>query len=276
MKMPSKPRTLVSRVLKARYFPHGTILDANRGVNPSFIWARIWQAKESLSAGFRWVVGDDQSITATRDPWLAQKQDYKVDNLQIYEGREEKVATLFYSNSRMWDPERVHGLFSRGDALAILATNVPQRQVEDRIVWAKSLDGIYNVKTGYYFWQNLNAGDSNCTQSEGWRRIWRLSIPNKVKILVWRFCRNIIPVRNRLRGKGIQVPVTCPMCNRDIEHLLHLFFDCPFADSCWQSVNIRYNMSEVHSAPDWLLQILTSTKHSEVLTFCLVLWGIWY
>lgn len=131
------------------------------------------------------------------------------------------------------------------------------------------------MKTGYYFWQNLNAGESNCTQSEGWRRIWSLSIPNKVKILVWRFCRNVIPVRNRLRGKGIHVPVTCPMCNRDIEHLLHLFFDCPFANGCWQSVNIRYAMGEVHFAPDWLLQILTSAKHDEVVAVCLVLWGIW-
>lgn len=39
-----------------------------------------------------------------------------------------------------------------------------QCQVEDRIVWAKSLYGIYSVKTDYYFWQNLNASDSNCTQ----------------------------------------------------------------------------------------------------------------
>ncbi|XP_074352364.1 uncharacterized protein LOC141691531 [Apium graveolens] len=175
--------------------------------------------------GFQWVVGDGRSTVATKDLWLAQKFDFRVDNLKMYEGREEKVATLFYPNSKTWDPERVHSVFIYGDATAILATNVPQRQVEDRIVWAKSLDRIYSVKTGYYFWQNLYAADSNCAQSEGWKRIWRLSIPHKVKISVWRFCRNNVLV---------------------------------------------------FSAPEWLLQKLSSARYDEVVAICLVLWGIWF
>lgn len=97
-----------------------------------------------------------------------------------------------------------------------------------------------------------------------------------MKIFVWRLCRNNIPVRNRLRGKGINIPITCPLCNQDIEHLLHLFFDCQFADSCWQSVDLRYDMREVHSAPERLLQKLTNAKHDEVVVVCLVLWGIWF
>ncbi|XP_074336668.1 uncharacterized protein LOC141673834 [Apium graveolens] len=269
------PELLVTRVLKARYFSDSSILEARKGINPSFVWMSIWQAKEKLSAGYRWVVGDGRSVTATRDPWLAQKPNFRVDNLQMYEGRQEKVATLFYPDSKTWDPVRVRESFSSGDALAILATNVPQRQVEDRIVWSKSIDGIYSVKTGYYVWQNLYAGDSGCAQSEGWRRIWRLSIPHKVKIFVWRFCRNNVPIRDRLRGKGVNVPDTCPMCNNNVEQLLHLFFLCQFADTCWQSVDLRYDMGEVHSVTDWLLRKLASAKHEEIVAICLVLWGIW-
>lgn len=47
---------------------------------------------------------------------------------------------------------RVRELFSKEDALAILATNVPQFQVVDRIIWSKSTDGMYSVKTGYRAW----------------------------------------------------------------------------------------------------------------------------
>lgn len=116
---------LVSRVLKARYFLDVNILEANRGVKSSFVWTGIWQAKEALCRGFRWVVRNGETIVATRDPWLAKKQDFRVEYLPMYEGRNEKVSTLFYPESKIWDSDKVKGLFSRDDALAILATNVP-------------------------------------------------------------------------------------------------------------------------------------------------------
>lgn len=96
------PDLLVTRVLKARYFPNVHILEESRGVNSSFMWTDICQAKESLSRGFRWVIGDGHSIVVTRDLWLAQKHDYKVDNLQMYDGRNEVAATLFYPDSKIW------------------------------------------------------------------------------------------------------------------------------------------------------------------------------
>lgn len=67
------PDMLVSRVLKARYFPNTHILKATKGQGSSFLWTGIWQAKEILFKGFRWVVGDGQNIVATKDQWLAKK-----------------------------------------------------------------------------------------------------------------------------------------------------------------------------------------------------------
>lgn len=63
-------------------------------------------------------------------------------------------------------------------------------------------------------------------------RVWKMNIPHKPKIFVWRFCHNNIPFRRRLRAKGVELPIMCPMCNQDIEHLHHLFFDCDLAMLC--------------------------------------------
>ena len=115
-----------------------------------------------------------------------------------------------------------------------------------------------------------------CTQSEGWRRIWRLSIPHKVKIFVWRLCRNNVPVRIRLMHKGVRLPITCPVCNADKEHLLHLFFDCRFAENCWQSVDLKYDMREAYSVSDCLLHESAIAKYEDIVSICLVLWGIWF
>lgn len=66
------------------------------------------------------------------------------------------------------------------------------------------------------------------------------------------------------------------MCNVDVEYLLHLFFDCQFASSCWLSVGLIYDMREVQSAPEWLFNKLEMAKHDEIITACIILWGIWF
>lgn len=128
-------------------------------------------------------------------------------------------------------------------------------------------------------WHDPNSGNTDIPQSKGWYNIWRLTVPHKVKIFVWRFCRNNLPARIKLKAKGVALPIVCPMCNIDIEHLLQLFFDCNHAKSCWQHVDSEYDMSEVSevlSAPEWLLSKLEGFPHSEAAIVCTVLYGIWW
>lgn len=54
----------------------------------------------------------------------------------------------------------------------------------------------------------------------------------KLRFFLWRLCRNNIPVRNLLRGKGVRTTIMCPMCGSDIEHLLHVFFYYEYAQRC--------------------------------------------
>lgn len=144
----------------------------------------MWHAKEVLSKGYRWVVGDGRKIIACKDPWLANKVTFKVEENQCYMGREEAVNSLFYPGSKRWDADKVYSTFTSEDAKAILATFVPQRSVKDRIVWSMSNDEIYSVKTGYHFWHNHNVSESLCTVYGGWNKLWRLSLPHKMKIFL--------------------------------------------------------------------------------------------
>jgi hypothetical protein len=56
------PSSLMTTIIKAKYFPHGDFLNASLGNKPSFAWRSIWHAKELLSQGLLWRVGDGQSI----------------------------------------------------------------------------------------------------------------------------------------------------------------------------------------------------------------------
>lgn len=112
-------------------------------------------------------------------------------------------------------------------------------------------------------------------QSNDWGKIWHLCISHKIEVLLWRLCRNNDPVRIRLRGKGIHVPIGCVMCVEDVEHLMHLFFDYGISKDCWQQMGLVYDTWEVESVPDWLLSKLDTEKSEVLIKIVTVLWGIW-
>lgn len=58
-----KPDSLVAKVLKARYYPDCHLLQARRMGGSSYTWSGLWEAKEELRKGLRWVLGmGSQSI----------------------------------------------------------------------------------------------------------------------------------------------------------------------------------------------------------------------
>lgn len=86
-----KPDSLVTHIFKSPYFPDNHIMQASKGNEPSFIWTEIWEAKESLKGGFRWVLGDGKEIKIFKDPWLQGKVDYRVEDSQLNVNRNENV-----------------------------------------------------------------------------------------------------------------------------------------------------------------------------------------
>lgn len=43
-------------------------------------------------------------------------------------------------------------------------------------------------------------------------KIWRATIPNKVKNFTWRATKNIMPTRANLEKKGVVLDTSCPLC----------------------------------------------------------------
>lgn len=74
----------------------------------------------------------------------------------------------------------------------------------------------------------------------------------------------------------MDLPIICPMCSLDVEHLLHVFFDCQFASQCRDHKGITYDMRNVNYAPEWLMQKLGSVSNGELIKIVEVFWGVWY
>lgn len=83
-------------------------------------------------------------------------------------------------------------------------------------------------------------------------------------------------MRKRLSTKEVSLPIICPICDVDVEHKLYVFFNCPFAASCWEYVGVNYDMGRVEFAPHWLLHNLSYAKHDKIVVITKVLWGVWF
>jgi hypothetical protein len=66
--------TLCAQVLKANYFPVGTILDAKPKKGISYSWRSILRGVDLINEGMIWRIGDDNSINIRSDPWLPRDE----------------------------------------------------------------------------------------------------------------------------------------------------------------------------------------------------------
>ncbi|KAL6285705.1 hypothetical protein ACE6H2_010095 [Prunus campanulata] len=101
--------------------------------------------------------------------------------------------------------------FAQEDCEAIMS--IPLGSVvglHDRKYWFFAKDGKYSVKSGYRvaLHQCMGAvveGGSSYTSPQKlfWRKMWHLKVANKIKLLVWRACSNVLPTPLNLYFKRV-------------------------------------------------------------------------
>jgi len=62
-----------------------------------------------------------------------------------------------------------------------------------------------------------------------WSTLWKLHIPNKLKVFGWRVCHDILPTRENLARKTIIEDQTYELCTRGAEFALHVLWECSVA-----------------------------------------------
>ncbi|PRQ57723.1 hypothetical protein RchiOBHm_Chr1g0351461 [Rosa chinensis] len=73
----------------------------------------------------------------------------------------------------------------------------------DRLCWKLSRDGRFSVKTAYrsVFSNSPSYNPLQLPIGTGfWKKLWKVVIPNKAKIHIWRVCLDILPSLGSLIG----------------------------------------------------------------------------
>ena len=130
--------------------------------------------------------------------------------------------------------------FSRDDMEAIIRIPLSRRDVPDTIVWLPNKDGVYSVRSGYGIARLLSKEtngmeESSSGQNKGliWKRLWKLHLPNKIKIFGWRACHDILPTKKNLAQRRIIGDSVCELCQQGSESGIHVLWGCGVARDVW-------------------------------------------
>ncbi|KAK7268516.1 hypothetical protein RIF29_21216 [Crotalaria pallida] len=108
--------------------------------------------------------------------------------------------------------------------------------------------------------------------------LWKIKALPRCSDLVWRACKNILPVRKRLTERGLIEDPVCPLCGEQDETVVHALLLCNEVKKIWfaSPLAIRINDNEVTSFERWMCCML-SRGHDDgmimVFTLAYVIWS---
>ncbi|XP_025608180.1 uncharacterized protein [Arachis hypogaea] len=265
-----------------------SLWDAEEGRNASWIWKSLLEGRDFLRRKGRWSVGSGTEIDIWKDNWVMG-----MDKLGRHgEGQPRRVCELI-KEGEGWDANRIQELFPENIADLIKRTPISLINKKDHFVWPDRLDGQYSVKSGYYSAkvekdtkEEIKQSKASTSQNfrEVWETIWRLPVPQKIKMFFWKAAHNILPVNVNLYKRRCAVKPSCSICQAENETVEHALLLCPWTRAVWfgSSLQIAPTANNVSSFEEWMMDTVrkiksgTGKEHDRILCkLGSVCWCIW-
>ncbi|CAN0860686.1 hypothetical protein LINGRAHAP2_LOCUS8012 [Linum grandiflorum] len=165
-------------------------------------------------------------------------------------------------------------MFTGEEQQAILAIPLSATINKDVLCWTGTEKGNYSVKSGYHMEMQrtevVNDGGVGSTPEETvcWKKIWKLNIPGKLKVFIWKISHNILPVGVKVCKRVSQVGDECPNCGLQ-ETIKHYFVECNWAASIWRRSPVAYLFQLAEDVPCnvWIKKALNSGDDSNLNMF---------
>ncbi|GAU31891.1 hypothetical protein TSUD_270760 [Trifolium subterraneum] len=189
-------------------------------------------AKEVIALGARWRIGNGENVRIKFDKWLPNQAGFKVWSRCEDLNDDALVAELIDPDTKQWNRELISHLFHPHEALQILSIPISPRL---------PLDIDYAESSGHQ-------------TSRLWNEIWKAPIPNRVRNFLLRLAKYILPTRDNLSRKCVQIENICPLCSAEPETVDHIFLHCQIARLTWFASQIDVHVPQDMPLNQWLLQ----------------------
>ncbi|KAK3193084.1 hypothetical protein Dsin_024394 [Dipteronia sinensis] len=185
-------------------------------------------------AGSRWRIGTRSSVSIYKDRWIPRSFSFAVQSPPVL-GENSLVSSLFTALGS-WNDQLIWSSFSSEETKAILSLPRGSSRVDDSLLWHYDKSGRYSMRRGYKHGRALLSQDapSSSTVVAWWKSPWKLHVPHKVRIFLWRVCHNWIPTMWNLASRGLQVELQCPICSKKPETTMHALWGCSGLKQLWK------------------------------------------
>ncbi|KAF8092103.1 hypothetical protein N665_0424s0035 [Sinapis alba] len=283
----SRPDSLVSRVLKSRYFRNGSFLDCGIGSRPSYAWRSLLHGRELLTAGLIRDIGNGRDTNVWTEKWIMDRvpkftryrQDSVVDLTLT-------VSDLLSDGTSFWNTRLVRQTFEPHDAEIILKMKTRLSCV-DMYRWGFTPNGCYTTQSGYKTLQTLKEISHPTmptvapVEKKLWRSIWKIQAPSKLRHFIWKALSGALAVRERLHSRRMIDGPTCILCPSGVETICHMLFTCAAAKEVWDISGIRkpnngFSMNYVF-LNIYHLMFLNPRESNQLCykSFPWILWHLW-
>lgn len=166
----------------------------SRGATPSYVWRGIWEAKSLLLQGCRWRVGDGKAINVWTDYQLPHHKLVPVSESVSQAQLNWTVFDLIDDHTNRWDMKKISRLLPLRVAYEVFKLPLPANNRPDTIVWEPEKHGLFIVRSAYRLFiaskEERQMGEVSYREEQKklWRKIWKLQVPNRVRIFAWRIC----------------------------------------------------------------------------------------
>ena len=232
-----------------------------------------------LKSGYCWRVGTRSSISVVGDKWIPNYPTNKV----LHPIHELAVSELIDPELHVWRGDLITNLFHRDDAAAITKILLSRRVVSDSIIWLHNKNGMFSVKSAYKVARRMRGEGSRAESSGGcvgklvWPVLWKLCVPNKIKIFGWWACNDILPTKCNLVRRKIINDDKCHICSREMESVTHALWGCAAVQDVWAGsiLKLQKGVSAFSDFMQLMEHLVTRLSIDEMELLWVQCWLVW-
>ncbi|XP_019180227.1 PREDICTED: uncharacterized protein LOC109175419 [Ipomoea nil] len=195
-------------------------------------------AKDLICSGIRRRIGNGKSTLIWEHPWLPDEHDPMVQTEMPPQLAGAKIMMI------------------RGIGMGI------------QMVVILEVKNGYRCIIGDYETGNNGAFDK-------WTTLWKLKIPPKWKIFLWRAISDILPTTNNLLIKRVDVDPMCAMCRIMSEDTMHSLVLCDYASSIWAQSNLPLPNIMTNIFHEWFSAIINVLDTNGIIYAAAILYHLW-
>ncbi|KAK8622060.1 hypothetical protein V6N13_097687 [Hibiscus sabdariffa] len=126
--------------------------------------------------------------------------------------------------------------------------------------------------------KEVDGNDSSVQRTHGcfFSHLWKISLPSKIKISIWRFFHNYLPTFSNLQERRISINSCCPLCCQGPDSVHHIIKERSFSSQIFYRLKLNLTASStISNWKEWLSQVLMVLSVHDRKLFFIALWAIW-